>query len=207
MRKRKDTSRLLLVVLVLMALMTFAGCDVPGVEGSGNLVTERREVGSFIGIEVRGGANVELEVDPGLSQSVSVTYDDNLLDNIVTRLEGNTLIVDTEGSFRTTGGTRRFVTVTTDHIEAITTSGGADVTGQGVTESYRLEASGGSDVDLLDLRASSVEIDTSGGTDVLVFASESITGEASGGSDVSVFGSPATFSVSSSGGADVNLRD
>jgi hypothetical protein len=67
-----------------------------------------------------------------------VTYDDNVIDlpydgadhfvdNIVTRVDGNTLIVDTEGSFSTTGGARRFVTVTTDQIEVIEASGGADV--------------------------------------------------------------------------------
>ena len=52
------------------------------------------------------------------------------------------------------------MTVVTDRIEVIKASGGADVIGNGVIESYRLRASGGSDVDLLKLQASSVEIDT-----------------------------------------------
>ena len=203
-------SRPIGAIALLAAVVTLTACGFcgvhSGVEGSGNLVTEIREVGSFTRIAVSGGANVELTVDPSLRQSVSVTYDDNVLDFIVTRVSGNTLIIDTEGSFRTTGGGRRYVTVVTDRIEVIKASGGADVIGNGVTESYRLRASGGSDVDLLNLRASLVEIDASGGTDVWVFASESITGEASGAAEVEVYGSPANVDISKSGVAEVSLQ-
>ena len=197
-------------IVFLATVVTPAACGFCGgvqgqVEGSGNLNTETRDVGSFTRIAVSGGANVELTVDPNLSQSVSVTYDDNVIDFIVTRVNGNTLVIDTEGSFRTSGG-GRFVTVVTDRIEVIKASGGADVIGNGVIESYRLRASGGSDVDLLKLQASSVEIDASGGTDVWVFASESITGEASGAAEVEVYGSPANVNISKSGVAEVSLQ-
>jgi hypothetical protein len=204
--RRLRADRPVFVWFVLAGLVTLTACGLSRVVGSGNLVTEAREVGSFTRIDVRGGANVELRVDPNLSQSVSVTYDDNVIDNIVTRVNGDTLIVDTEGSFSTSGGGRRFVTVTTDRIEVIEASGGADVNGSGATESYRLQASGGSDVDLVDLQASTVEIEASGGSDVSIFASESITGEASGAADVQIFGNPTSVNIEESGVADVKLR-
>jgi hypothetical protein len=204
--RRLRADRPFFVWFVLAGLVTLTACGLSRVVGSGNLVTEAREVGSFTRIDVRGGANVELRVDPNLSQSVSVTYDDNVIDNIVTRVDGNTLIVDTEGSFSTSGGGRRFVTVTTDRIEVIEASGGADVNGSGATESYRLQASGGSDVDLVDLQASMVEIEASGGSDVSIFASESITGEASGAADVQIFGNPPSVNIEESGAADIKLR-
>ncbi len=208
-RPSRMTNRSLLVLLVPLVLMTLTACGVSGVggvKGSGNLITETREVGSFTRIAVSGGANVELTVDPNLTQSVSVTYDDNVIRFIVTEVDSNTLVIDTRGSFSTTGGPRRLVTVVINDIEVITTRDGADVTGNGVTESYRLRASDGSDVDLVDLQATSVEIDASGGTDVWVFASESITVEASGAADVEVFGSPVNVNISESGAADVSLR-
>ncbi len=208
-RPSRMTNRSLLVLLVPLVLMTLTACGVSGVsgvKGSGNLITETREVGSFTRIAVSGGANVELMVDPNLTQSVSVTYDDNVIRFIVTEVDSNTLVIDTRGSFSTTGGPRRLVTVVINDIEVITTRDGADVTGNGVTESYRLRASDGSDVDLVDLQATSVEIDASGGTDVWVFASESITVEASGAADVAVFGSPVNVNISESGAADVSLR-
>ena len=137
------------VVLVLIGLAALLPQDFSGfgffgvdrVRGSGNLVTETRDVGSFTRIDVRGGANVELRVDPSVLQSVSVTYDDNVVDFIVTEVDGNTLVIDTRGLFSTTGGPRRLVTVITDRIDEITTRNGADVTGNGVTESYRLRVS------------------------------------------------------------------
>ncbi len=209
-RPSRIANRSPLVVLLLLVLVTLTACGFEGsgnrVVGSGNLVTETREVGAFTRIDMSGGANVKLTVDPNLTQSVSVTYDDNVIDFIFTEVEGNTLVIDTRGSFSTTGGPRRFVTVVTDRIEVIETSGGADVTGNGTTESYRLRASGGSDVDLLDLKASSVNIDASGGTDVSVLATESITVDASGAANVDVFGSPANVNISESGAADVSFR-
>jgi hypothetical protein len=71
------------VVLVLIGLAALLPQDfsrfgffgVDRLQGSRNLVTETREVGSFTRIDVRGGANVELTVDPSVLQSVSVTYD------------------------------------------------------------------------------------------------------------------------------------
>ncbi len=153
-RPSRFANRSLLVVLVSLVLVTQAACGVGGVKGSGNLVTETREVGSFTRIDVRGGANVKLTVDPNLSQSVSVTYDDNVIDFIVTEVDDNTLVIDTRGSFSTTGSPRRIVTVLTDRIDEIMTRDGADATGTGVTDSYRLRASDGSDVDLFDLQAS-----------------------------------------------------
>ena len=195
-------NRSLFVLLVPLGLLTLAAC---GSTGSGNLITETRDVGSFARIDMSRGVNVELTVDPNASQTVSVTYDDNLLDNVVTRVDGDTLIIELEGFLLNIGGGRS-VTVVTDGIEGIEASGGSDLTGSGVVDSYQLKASGGSDVDLRNLQASSVEIDASGGTDVKVFASESITGEASGGSDVEIFGSPANVNVDESGGADVTVR-
>ena len=194
--------------LLLVFLATLAACHgVGGTKGSGNLITETREVGSFTRIDVRGGANVELTVDPSLSQSVSVTYDDNIIEFIVTEVDGGTLVIDTRGSFSiTTNGLRRLVTVATGDIDEITTRDGADVIGNGVTESYRLRASDGSDVDLFELHASSVEVDASGGTDIWVFASESITVEASGAADVEVSGSPANVYISESGAAEITIR-
>ncbi len=208
-RPSRTVNRSLLVLLAPLVLVTLTACGfygVDGTKGSGNLLTETRELGSFTRIDIRGGANVELTVDPNLTQSVSATYDDNVIGFIVTRVDANTLIIDTAGSFSITGGPRRVVTVVTDDIEVITTRDGADPTGSGVTESYRLQASDGSDVDLVDLQASSVEVDASGGSDVKVFVSESITGQASGAADVEIFGSPANVNVGESGAADVSLR-
>lgn len=200
--RRQDANKSLLALLLAVTLVALTAC---GPTGSGNIITETRDVGSFTRIRASDGITVELTVDPALSQSVSVTFDDNLLADVVTRVVDDVLEVKLQGSMFQSVEDGRFVAVITDGIERIKVSGGSDVTGDGVIDSYRLEVSGGSDVDLRDLRASSVEIDVSGGSDVQVFASDSITGKASGGSDVEVFGRPVS-NVDESGDADVTVR-
>ena len=174
-----------------------------GLAGSGNLITEARDVPPFEAVEVSSGINLVLKVVPDGVQAVSVTYDDNLLDNIETEVRGNTLVVDVDGAFNTFGS-GRFVSVTATSLTSVTASGGSDLDGSGNAGEYSLDVSGGADVDLRELDARTVDVDISGGADVEVAATESIVGEISGGSDVTVFGSPANSRLDVSGGADVD---
>jgi hypothetical protein len=192
------------MLMLAAAALLLAAC---GTTGSGNIVTEQRDVGSFDQIETGGGVRVELTVDPSLPTSVEVTYDDNLLDNVVTDVSGDTLVVKLTGSINITGGGGRVVTVVTDRLVGVESSGGSSVKATGTTSSYRADASGGANLDLRDLQASSVEIDASGGANVNVYATDSATGEASGGANVSVYGNPTTVTVETSGGANLDIEN
>jgi hypothetical protein len=192
------------LLLLAAAALLLAAC---GTTGSGNIVTETRDVGSFDRIETSGGVRVELTVDPNLPTSVEVSYDDNLLDNVVTDVSGDTLEVKLTGSINTSGSGRRVVTVVTQSLVGIAASGGSSVSGTGVTGAYQADASGGANLELRKLEATSVEIDASGGANVNVYATESATGEASGGANVSVFGNPTTMAVETSGGADLDIEN
>ncbi len=187
--------------VAMLGLIALTAC---GTVGSGDVVTEDRTVGSFDSLDISEGIEVELTVDPGASPSVVLHFDDNLLDQVVTELRGDTLVIEFEGMLSIVGGDR-WVEVVADSIESIEVSGGSDLRGSGTVDGYELRVSGGSDVDLGDLEARSVEIDVSGGSDVRVYASESIEGEASGGSDVMVLGDPDRSRVDTSGGSDVDF--
>ncbi len=177
-----------------------------GERGSGDLVTEDRTVEPFEAIDVSGGMTVELIVHPSASRSVAVTFDDNLVDNVVTRVRGETLIIEIDGSINIFGG-GRVVSVTSDTLTGIDVSGGSAVNGSGSAEAYRLDASGGADVNLRNLEADSVVLDASGGADVRIHAAESAEGEASGGAEVTVYGDPARLEIDSSGGAEVHAGE
>lgn len=190
---------LLLAALVLL----LAGCD--GEVGSGEIVTEERSVDAFDNLDIRDGVNVELTIDAGADPSVSVSYDDNLLDNVITRVSGDTLVIEFSGSIVSFGGRGRVVNVVVDSIDQIETSGGANLTASGSIGSYTLEASGGANADLSGLEAASIEVRVSGGANVEVFATEEIEGDASGGANLTVVGSPGTVAIDSSGGANVDV--
>lgn len=196
-------SRRAIIGMAALALMLAACSNI----GSGNLITETRDVGDFDSIDVSAGINVELTVDPSADQNVTVTYDDNVIDDVVTRVSGDTLIIEYRTSFvGSIGGSGRVVEVTAPDLVDVDISGGADLTATGDVDSYRIDASGGADADLRDLEAVNVEVDASGGADVSVFATGTVEGDASGGSDVTVYGDPDSVLIDTSGGANVNIR-
>jgi hypothetical protein len=184
----------------VIAVMSIAAC---GPIGSGDLVSEEREVGEFEGIHVSGGIDLDLTVDPAAAVSVTVVYDDNLLERIETEVEGTTLVIRSRGSY-SVSGPGRLVEVTTPVLEELAASGGSDVDGSGTLDMLLIAASGGSDLDLSDLVAGSVSVNASGGSDVTVNVTEEVVGSASGGSDLIILGDPASQHIDVSGGADVN---
>ena len=195
-----------------------------GEKGSGNLVTEAREVDTFDRIDVGGAINLDVTVDPAAAQSVTVTYDDNLLDNLTTRVRDGQLIIGFDGNVNLTGSANRVVEVVTPEFVALGASGATDVTVSGsesdlvidvsgasdVTifgsaESVELDVSGASDLDLTGLSVVDVALDVSGASTVTLDATGVISGEASGASTVEVRGNPASVLVETSGASSVDL--
>lgn len=88
-----------LAVLALAVSFLIAGCSgLVGERGSGDLVSEAREVAPFTGIDVSRAIEVEVTMSAGAEPAVEVIYDDNLIDDRVVRCDA-----------RTGGHQRRFV--------------------------------------------------------------------------------------------------
>ena len=85
-------------IIALLLTITFTSCNgnlnlINGIEGSGNVITEKREITSpFTKIAVSTGIEVILE--QGSNTYVEVEVDDNLMQYIVTKVEKGTLIVN-----------------------------------------------------------------------------------------------------------------
>src|SRR5687767_10753214 len=90
-----------LVVAVAGAALV-AGCSVVGgMVGSGKQATEERQVAPFT--QVEGSGAMKLEVAVGPTQSVTVTWDDNLLAHAITEVSGQKLRVYPKGNVRRSG--------------------------------------------------------------------------------------------------------
>ncbi|MEI8059628.1 MAG: head GIN domain-containing protein [Ferruginibacter sp.] len=92
--------------------------------GSGNIVNEKRLVGSFTGISV--GGSFEVEVKSGTSQSVEVEADDNVIKYIETTVSGDVLKIRLSGS-HSLSNVHLKVLITTTGLESIKASASADV--------------------------------------------------------------------------------
>ena len=198
----REMRNLRILVLLAVAALVLSACTT----GSGNIVTEGRTVDDFDRIEVGSAVNVELVVDPGAETTVSVTYDDNLIDRVKTEVRSATLVISLDGSVSTLGG-GRLVSVTVDSLEAIEVSGAVELKGSGEANTYDLAVSGASDVDLRDLLANEVIIQIDGASEVSIWASQSVTGDVSGASDVTVHGDPGNVNVETSGVSDLHMAN
>jgi hypothetical protein len=110
-------------------------------QGSGVAATETRDLDPFGSVELGGSADVVVSV--GGEQSVVVEADDNLLENVTTRVQGGRLVIGNEGSFTTQ--TPMTVTITVPSIDALVLSGSGSISADEIdieTLSVRLSGSG-----------------------------------------------------------------
>ncbi len=154
-------------VLVSLALaLLIAGCSgIVGEGGSGDLVTETREVADFTAIDVSRAIRVDVTVAPG-DPSVEVTYDDNLVDGIEVSVDGGVLILDADRNMRPSDGAR--IVVRVPALDEITASGASSVAVSGTLEgdAVRLKVSGASRIEVPEIRAAVLDIAASGASTV-----------------------------------------
>lgn len=197
---RRATHNLIAVVLVTL---TLAACDTAffgnGEQGSGNLVTETRSVATFDRVEATSAISLDLVVDRDAAHSVVVTYDDNILDNVITRVSGSVLIIELEGNLSLGGNADRVVEVVTPRLIALEASGASSVEVTGSAPSLELVVSGASSIDLEELTLGDVNLDVSGASSVSLAANGTVGGSVSGASSVAVSGNPISVDVDVSG--------
>ena len=193
-----------------------------GEKGSGDLKTEPREVDEFTRVSLAGSFKVEITV--GEAQSVELTFDDNLLDNIVTEVRRGELMLETKDSFSSRKPCLVKITVPTlegvycsgsgdiridnlkgDQFEC-QISGSGDVVANGEVKELELVISGSGDIDTRDLKAEDVYARVSGSGDMDVYAIKSIRGTVSGSGDINYYGDPPSTRIRVSGSGDIRPR-
>jgi hypothetical protein len=198
------------ISLLLPPLLVLAACDgiveVGTIKGSGNIVTEARPVGKFTAIRLSGIGQVVVE--PGQTESLTVTVDDNLLPLFASQVENGTLyLTTTEGKnpgraaiFKVAVSDLRAVTVNgSGSIEAtkadaatlsisVAGSGSAKVAGR--TDSVTVSLQGSGTVDAAGLNAKRAKVAVTGSGDVTVNAGDELEARLSGSGDIRYIGAP-----------------
>ncbi len=134
------------------------------VRGNSNIETQERAVSSFTSVEVRGAMKVN--ISQGDVKKVQIEADENLIQYIETRQEGDKLIIKTREGFDLdpTGDMRVYVTAPV--FKSINVSGACDIIGQGKInngENMKMHVSGAGDIKMeVDAPALDVEISGSG---------------------------------------------
>lgn len=212
------------VLAVALVAGAVAGCDLDDVaatEGSGDVVTETREVGGFQEIDVRGSGEVIVDVTG--TESLTVEADDNILPLLETEVDNGVLVLSVESNIDPTVGPKYTITAAT--LQGVSIAGSGDVTATGLdVDEFSVDIAGSGDVSPTGTAASlSVSIAGSGsyrGEDLVVEtgsvdvagsgrATVNVTDELdvdiSGSGEVEYIGSP-TVTQSISGSGDVSQR-
>ncbi|UCC45887.1 MAG: DUF2807 domain-containing protein [Candidatus Zixiibacteriota bacterium] len=192
------------------------------IEGSGDIVSEERIVDSFQRIKSSGSFDIEVKV--GEEQTVTVWFDDNLIEYVITEVRRGTLEIRTERSYSSYDGCR--IQITVESLEEVslsgsgniyvenlagdefvcTVSGSGDLTAEGEVNELEIKVSGSGEVDARDLKAREAYVRVSGSGDVDVWATESLTGRVSGSGDITYYGNPEDVSTRVSGSGDIRGR-
>ena len=201
MKTTKSFSTILITLVILLV-----SCNVIGESGSGNVVREDRHVSSFNAIDVSG--SFEVFLSQGTTQSVIVEADDNLMKLIKTRVNGNTLEIDTKEPIRHAKCMKIYLTVT--DLKEIQLSGAVDIqTETKLTfNDLSLDVSGATD-SKIELDVQKLNVDCSGGSKLhFVGQAKEVSFDISGAVDLFAFDMIAEkmdLGISGAGKAEVNV--
>lgn len=177
-----------------------------GVLGSGKLLKEKRNVGSFNSISTEGAFDIEVVCQK--QQEVEISGDDNILPLVSTEVSNNVLHVrslrnystserltlrisapDLVGIHSSGAGTIDVSGLKNDRFE-IDVNGAPSIKASGETKALKIDANGAGKIDTHKLRAARVEVDSKGVSGVEVYAAEQLDVTVSGPSHVIYRGNP-----------------
>lgn len=158
-----------------------------GIEGSGNLTTETRNVNEdFKSIEVSYG--IKVNVEQADVKSISVEADDNLQKHIITKVENGVLKIDSDESYNSTE--TPMVNVKMPVISGLIASSGSEIFSIGTLISNNINAKSSS--------GSSINIEVE---------ADAITLESSSGSSIEARGKALNLETTSSSGSTIDAKD
>lgn len=155
-------------------------------QGSGNIITEEREVSEFNKVHLKGSGNVFLI--PGEKQALTIKTDDNIMPLIETAVSGDKLTISHGKHYLRPTVFDVFITV--KDLAGVAISGSGDISGKGrfVTDTFYAEISGSGDMDL--------EVET-----------DKLGSKISGSGSIRLAGKAQDYRVSISGSGEINAFD
>ncbi len=196
-----------IIVVVLLTLGLLVGCQGVFITGSGNPTTESYDFSGFTDIEAHNG--FQLELTRSSTFSIEITVDDNVKEDLVVSMSGDTLRVRLKGN-RIYNSVTLEAKITMPDLYRIDLSGGsqASITGFSSSHDLSINLSGGSGV-AGDITVADADFDLSGGSHInLEGTADDLDVHGSGGSQLNLENfsvNNADINLSGGGGATVNV--
>ncbi len=182
----KTNIKTLIIGLILFNFPAFQNSHAQFLKGNGNVIKSDRTVTGFQTVEIQDG--IDLYLSQGSVEKLQIEADENLQQYIKTEIEQGNLKIYLSKSVWKSKSLKVHLTI-------------RNIIG--------LSASGGSDVETLDLlKFTDLSVICSGGSDAkLNIEAEKLKFKASGGSDGYLTGTVKNFLAKGSGGSDIHAFD
>ena len=157
------TKKLLSILAVILTTVSLTACQLPFINvirGSGNLISETREVSSFSEIRLDGAGR--LFITQGTDESLEIEAEDNIIGELTSEVQGDTLVLGYQDKpwattvIPTNGIT---YTLTVVDLTGITFNGAGDLELSSLdTSSLAVEINGAGQMDIDALRADNLSV-------------------------------------------------
>jgi len=196
-----------LSILALSLLTSWSLVAQGSIKGSGPIVKKAIEVSAFEGIKLAFSGNVVLR--PGAQQMVEVQGQENLIDNISTKVDGKVWDIEFKAN-RVTNMKELTVFITVPKLTSIAISGSGDIRTEGTFDSSNtmdVALSGSGDLEL-NAKVDKMNVAISGSGDVRLAGSASENNlSVTGSGDISAFDfSAQAVNVSIVGSGDCKVQ-
>jgi hypothetical protein len=166
-----------ITVLLLFCFFVLNGFGF-SLDGSGKAMTQLRNIGSFEELEI--DISADTIITKGDKAACEITADDNIIPLIITKIEGNRLIITSDRNYSTRtsikiklqtpkissvilkgSGDITVKNISKEKLEAII-KGSGNITGTGEAKTLTVEISGSGDVNLTGLKTNDADISIAG---------------------------------------------
>lgn len=198
------------VLIMSVAILALTACNANVVNGSGDLITETREVSNFDSITLSGSG--EVIINQGEGESLTIETDDNVMEHIKAEVSGGTLELGFEEGLNLISPTRLIFTVGIEDLSEMRITGSGDI-GADTLETNRLDTTvtGSGDIRIDTLTADEVKARITGSGDMDLageVSAQDITISGSGRYDAGdLLSESAEVSITGSGNATVWATD
>ena len=212
---------LLITLAVIIIIIFFIKNNLTknNIQGSGNIISESRELNNFTSIILLGSIDVNIKTSE--SNNCVVVADDNLIPYIKTEVVNNKLNISLNESY--SSEEKLVVNINTPNYDEVSLSGSGNInildfkknnlslnisgsgniTGNGEVETLVVKINGSGNLMSKEIKSKSATITINGSGDAEVFASDSISAKINGSGNIEYFGNPENVDSIINGSGDI----
>ena len=198
---------LLMLLLMLTTMIIIISCySVNKIKGSGNIISESRELTNFSSINLLG--SIDISINSSDEYNCTVVGDDNLIPYIKTEVVNNNLQISINNNYSSTeelavnvnaseydevsisgSGDINIIDFKNDNL-SLNINGSGNITANGKVQTFIATISGSGNIVSTELISKSATITIDGSGDAKIWATDSISSQINGSGNIEYYGNP-----------------